>query len=212
MPRASSDYASLSLSTDLTQQPGGNDTSYCAVYNPSYVSLPTGNRPSPTHFHRAFYPEATDPYGCTALPSDTSVNQSLLLDRGNCTFYRKALLAQRANGTMLVVVYNETILDTVPSLDPENSSDSDLPAITIPVLFVSNDTGKKLKVREMSILAISVPFIGYLKKNYLICLKTMYFKALPPSLPPPPLLPTHTHTTVGYPYGTPSLLWTELLL
>jgi hypothetical protein len=48
---------------------------------------------------------------------------------------------------MLLVVYNESLVDFVPSLEVED--DSVNPSIHIPVLFISNITGEELKVRGL---------------------------------------------------------------
>ena len=53
-------------------------------------------------------------------------------------------MAQKVNASLLVVVYNDTTVDSVPSLNPEDPDD---PAITIPVLLVDNGSGEELKVR-----------------------------------------------------------------
>lgn len=143
--RNSGEYASLSLSTNVNREPVFVNESYCAVYNSFYVS------PAAIAQAGAFHPglwndsALLDPFGCTDVPAEFRRevnNHSVIVDRGNCTFYRKALVAQKVNASMLLVVYNETIT-SVPALEPED----DGPPISIPVLFVSRETGEKLKVK-----------------------------------------------------------------
>ena len=114
---------------------------YCAVYNPSYAPLPVGNDPSAGQFHEA----SLEDFGCTDFPAGLHENSSVIVDQGNCTVYHKALMAQRANASMLlVVVYNESVISPVPSLDPGNNKSD--PAIVIPVLYIGSDTGEMIKV------------------------------------------------------------------
>ena len=50
-----------------------------------------------------------DSDGCQAL-SVSALGQAVVAKRGNCTFYTKALNAQLANASSLVIIYNETDL------------------------------------------------------------------------------------------------------
>lgn len=50
-----------------------------------------------------------DSDGCQAL-SVSALGQAVVARRGNCTFYAKALNAQLANASFLVIIYNETDL------------------------------------------------------------------------------------------------------
>lgn len=120
--------------------------SYCAVYNSFYVSASAIRQAGV--FHPGFWNDSTlfDPLGCTNVPAEFQEmvdDHSLIVDRGNCSFYHKALVAQQVNASMLLVVYNETIT-SVPGLEPEDNG----PPISIPVLFVSKETGEELKVKE----------------------------------------------------------------
>ena len=62
-------------------------------------------------------------------------------------------MAQRVNASMLVVVYNESVVSSVPSLEMEGE---DGQPISIPVLLVSNGTGKEIKVRSDSRLHLAL--------------------------------------------------------
>ena len=115
---------------------------YCAVYNPSYAPLPVGNDPSAGQFHEA----SLEDFGCTDFPAGLHENSSVIVDRGNCNFYDKALMAQRANASMLLVVYNESMISSVPLLVPDNNQSESDPTIVIPVLFIGSDTGEMIKV------------------------------------------------------------------
>lgn len=141
-----SDYASLSLSPDKNQQPVAVDESYCALFNPTYTSLPTRARPDAKDFHRAFFLKNShqlDPFCCEDLPTSFQKELSVVADRGNCTFYRKALVAQRVNASLLVVVYDTDMVTLMPNLSRSVETD---PSISIPVLLVSNATGEEIIV------------------------------------------------------------------
>ncbi len=95
---------------------------------------------------------ATDPLGCEDI-AHLVPSLSLVVERGNCTFYHKALVAQQVNASLLVVIYNDTMVTSVPSLEAD--SDSGGQPISIPVLLVSNDTGEEIKVTEKFICSRS---------------------------------------------------------
>lgn len=124
--------------------------SFCAIYNPSYTSLPTRNQAEAGLYHPGALLRdynALDPLACANVTDDSMngllVNHSVIVERGQCDFYRKALNVQYWNASLLLVVYNDTESVVVPSLDHED----DGPPISIPVLLVSNETGEALKVR-----------------------------------------------------------------
>ena len=56
---------------------------------------------------RSLFPSDRD--GCSNL-SESAQDQAVVALRGNCTFYTKALNAQSANATFIVLVFNETDL------------------------------------------------------------------------------------------------------
>lgn len=162
--QARSRYASLalSLSADLGQRSFPVNESYCAIYNPSFSSLPTRSLADEGSFHQGYYlgdPSVplADPLGCADVPAEYRkevVNGTLIVDRGNCTFYRKALAAQGVNASLLLVVYNETMVTDLPDLEPEG----DGPLISIPVIFISNGTGEEIKVKQFP-RAICIQFV-----------------------------------------------------
>lgn len=147
--RNSGEYASLSLSKSINQERSVFvNESYCAIYNPSYSSIPTRKQADVELFHPGVYLNNSflHPLGCVDFPAKLVANHSVIVERGNCTFYKNALAAQQLNASLLLVVYNESMVTVVPGLDPVDNG----PTISIPILFVSNKTGEELKVRAGS--------------------------------------------------------------
>lgn len=76
------------------------------------------------------------------LPANFQKKLSLVAERGNCSFYDKALVAQKVNASLLLVVYDKAMVTSIPNLtSPEGD-----PAIDLPVLLISNTTGEEIKV------------------------------------------------------------------
>lgn len=135
------DYASLSLTTDISRQEPTINQSYCAIYNPTYTSI-SKSKPDASKFHQVLVLKDSKSFGCESV-SDLWSNLGVVVDRGNCTFYQKAFVAQTANASLLLVIYNETMVMTVPSLEMDEGA---VLPITIPVLLVGNETGEAIKV------------------------------------------------------------------
>lgn len=76
---------------------------------------------------------ATTNDGCTALAPGSMTGMAVLIRRGTCSFYVKALNAQNA-GAAAVVLYNNTAGRFSPTV-------AGSPAITIPVVAVSDTEG-----------------------------------------------------------------------
>ena len=111
---------------------------FCAIYNPVEVSI------SNTHLFvneiKAVQPPQ-DEFGCTGLPSHSLNGSALVVSRGNCTFVDKALVAQSAGADLLIVVYNELKVFTVPDLQVNETT-----SVIIPVMLISNISGENLSV------------------------------------------------------------------
>jgi minor extracellular serine protease Vpr len=75
--------------------------------------------------------------GCNALPDGSMNGMAVLIRRGTCGFYNKALNAQRA-GAAAVVLYNNQAGFVTPSLVPVAP---DTTPITIPVVMASSTDG-----------------------------------------------------------------------
>jgi hypothetical protein len=78
--------------------------------------------------------------GCTAL-TNTVTGRVVVVDRGNCTFKRKALNIQNAGGIAMVLVNNQ------PSLSPPSMGEDSMimTPITIPSLSVTDAEGVAIK-------------------------------------------------------------------
>ncbi|WP_102125861.1 S8 family serine peptidase [Deinococcus planocerae] len=74
--------------------------------------------------------------GCAALPANSLRGQAVLIRRGTCSFYIKAYNAQQA-GAAAVVLYNN-------AAGPLAASVTGTPAVTIPVVGISDTDGKAL--------------------------------------------------------------------
>ncbi|MEW8979011.1 MAG: S8 family serine peptidase [Symbiobacterium sp.] len=76
---------------------------------------------------------------CAPVPAGSFEGQAVLVQRGTCTFYEKALNAQNA-GAAAVILYN----NTSGRVNPTVAGDE---AITIPVVAITQDDG--LMIREL---------------------------------------------------------------
>ncbi|HVG25271.1 MAG TPA: PA domain-containing protein [Thermoanaerobaculia bacterium] len=88
-------------------------------------------------------PTALD--GCTAYDNASAVaGKVALVDRGTCTFVQKALMAQAAGATGLVIVDNRKEANCVNN--PPGMSGNE-PQIRIPVMSVTQDDGNELRAK-----------------------------------------------------------------
>ena len=133
----SADYAVLAASSG-----SGEWEEFCGIYNSDFTQVPVASDPSVGDKLEAVYPDE-DVLGCTDLsPNDTTFDKALIFRRGSCTFVQKALVAQSAGARLLLVVYNESQVWTVPDLQVNKSET----AVNISVLLISNVTGENLIV------------------------------------------------------------------
>ena len=133
----SADYAVLAASSG-----SGEWEEFCGIYNSDFTQVPVASDPSVGDKLEAVYPDE-DVLGCTDLsPNDTAIDKALIFRQGNCTFVQKALVAQSASARLLLVVYNESQVWTVPDLQVNKSET----AVNISVLLISNVTGENLIV------------------------------------------------------------------
>lgn len=132
-PISCADWASLAVYTD-----SGPSSEFCAIYNPADVSVT--NTPLFSHDLEAVQPPQ-DVFGCVGLSSHNLSSIASVTSRGNCTFVEKALVAESAGADLLVVVYNESKVLTVPDLQVQRSE-----SVNITVLLISNISGQKLTV------------------------------------------------------------------
>ncbi len=133
----SADYAVLATSTDSSEW-----TEFCSIYNSDSTQVPVANAPVVGNKLQAVYSDE-DIFGCTDLsPTDIDVDKALIVNRGNCTFVQKALVAQSAGARLLMVVYNESQVWTVPDLQVDKNETP----VNIPVLLISNVTGENIMV------------------------------------------------------------------
>jgi minor extracellular serine protease Vpr len=85
---------------------------------------------------------------CTALPAGSLSGKAVLIRRGTCTFHQKSLNAQNA-GAIAVVLYNNAAGLFSPTV-------AGTPAITIPVVAVSDTSGVNLSGRIPTALTSTV--------------------------------------------------------
>jgi subtilisin family serine protease len=81
--------------------------------------------------------------GCTQLPAGTLAGKMVLIRRGTCGFYNKALYAQRA-GAAGVVLYNNAVGSVNPTVAPVAPETE---VITIPVVMISMAQGNLIDSR-----------------------------------------------------------------
>lgn len=88
-------------------------------------------------------PSATD--GCTPYDNAADVAGKIsLVDRGSCTFVQKALMAQAAGATGLVIADNRkeaSCVNVPPAMSGSN------PLVLIPVMSVTQDDGAELRAQ-----------------------------------------------------------------
>ncbi|HEX7351766.1 S8 family serine peptidase [Brachybacterium sp.] len=84
-------------------------------------------------------PGTPEAQGCTAsaVPAATGPGQALLIERGVCSFYEKALAGQEA-GYDAVILYNNAPGSVNPTVEGD-------PAITVPVVMISQADGLALQ-------------------------------------------------------------------
>ncbi|MFK4706438.1 minor extracellular serine protease Vpr [Roseateles asaccharophilus] len=127
---ASFDNGQTSFNVNGT--PYGYNPSTASPLPPTSGSLPmarTGATNQPTL-------PTTAPDGCTALPAGSLAGMAVLIRRGSCGFYDKALVAQNA-GAAAVVIYNH-------SAGAINATVAGAVPITIPVVGITAAQGTVL--------------------------------------------------------------------
>ena len=75
--------------------------------------------------------------GCSALPAGSLTGKAVLIRRGTCSFYIKAMNARNA-GAAAVVLYNNSVGRFNPTVAPPTPAD---PPVTIPVVAISDAEG-----------------------------------------------------------------------
>jgi minor extracellular serine protease Vpr len=105
-------------------QAGGGGTA------PTTGSLPMSRTGTPTTTNDA----------CAALPAGSLTGTAVLIRRGTCGFYNKAINAQNA-GAAAVVLYNNAAGVLSPTVAVPAGSPPGTPAVTIPVVMVSAVAG-----------------------------------------------------------------------
>lgn len=87
--------------------------------------------------------------GCTAYENASEVAGKIaLVDRGTCTFVQKALMAQAAGATGLIVVDNRKTTCLPPGMSGNN------PAVRIPVVSLPQDQGIALRNQTTPVTAL----------------------------------------------------------
>ena len=89
--------------------------------------------------------ETGDGEACTGLDLGGVNGGAVVISRGTCAFYVKAINAQRA-GADYVIIYNQAGLDDLRSMVCSSVACQEIASkITIPVLFIPYEAGKDLK-------------------------------------------------------------------
>jgi subtilisin family serine protease len=130
-------YDNAQLSFTVSGTPYGFNPASNSPLPPTSGSLPmgrtwTGAAPSPATSTTAV-PTAD---GCNALPAGSFAGQAVLIRRGTCSFYQKALNAQNAGAAAVVLYNNQT--------GAINATVAGSPAITIPVVGITAAQGVTL--------------------------------------------------------------------
>jgi len=135
---------------------GGSDTELFPGMFSQFSAAVTPSGPVPVWV-------PSDPFGCTEYqkPAVLTGAAVALVRRGaNCTFYHKAVQAQRAGADGVVIMSNSSQLQVMVSDDKNKSSTN----INIMVIEVTNQTGDKLVTAEKN--EVMLTFEVY-KRNWL---------------------------------------------
>ncbi|XP_057446400.1 signal peptide peptidase-like 2 isoform X2 [Lotus japonicus] len=93
----------------------------------------------------------SDPRDCCSPPKNKIVGDVIMVDRGNCTFTKKANTAQNANASAILIINNQKELYKMVC-DPD---ETDL-NIHIPAIMLPQDAGTRLEEMLMSTSSVSV--------------------------------------------------------
>lgn len=93
----------------------------------------------------------SDPRDCCSPPMNKIVGDVIMVDRGNCTFTKKANSAQNANASAILIINNQKELYKMVC-DPD---ETDL-SIHIPAVMLPRDAGTKLENMLKSTSSVSV--------------------------------------------------------
>ncbi|KAK2367164.1 signal peptide peptidase [Trifolium repens] len=93
----------------------------------------------------------SDPRDCCSPPMNKIVGDVIMVDRGNCTFTKKANSAQNANASAILIINNQKELYKMVC-DPD---ETDL-NIHIPAVMLPQDAGTRLETMLMSTSSVSV--------------------------------------------------------
>lgn len=93
----------------------------------------------------------SDPRDCCSPPTNKIVGDVIMVDRGNCTFTKKANSAQNANASAILIINNQKELYKMVC-DPD---ETDL-SIHIPAVMLPRDAGTKLENMLKSTSSVSV--------------------------------------------------------
>jgi len=148
------EFALLPIATSLPDTSNGSEAvsvnhTFCAVFNPKYAALSSQSYPQADTFHHVIYlnDSAESRLGCSfpADPNPSLRDAAVVVDRGNCSFYRKALVAQEQGAAFLVVAFNRSSFNGLPHLAAADRKQTD-PSILIPVFYLQHGTARLFKV------------------------------------------------------------------
>ncbi|XP_019423293.1 PREDICTED: signal peptide peptidase-like 2 [Lupinus angustifolius] len=93
----------------------------------------------------------SDPRNCCSPPKKKIVGDVIMVDRGNCTFLKKARTAQAANASAILIINNQKELYKMVCDPDETDLNIHIPAVMLPL-----DAGTRLEKMLMSTSSVSV--------------------------------------------------------
>ncbi|XP_014521055.1 signal peptide peptidase-like 2 [Vigna radiata var. radiata] len=93
----------------------------------------------------------SDPRDCCSPPKNKIVGDVIMVDRGNCTFTRKANTAQNANASAILIINNQKELYKMVCDPDETDLNIHIPAVMLPL-----DAGARLEKMLTSTSSVSV--------------------------------------------------------
>ncbi|RDX95778.1 Signal peptide peptidase-like 2 [Mucuna pruriens] len=100
----------------------------------------------------------SDPRDCCSPPKNKIVGDVIMVDRGNCRFTEKAITAQNANASAILIINNQKELYKMVCEPDENVSNIHIPAVMLP-----RDAGTRLENMLTTTSSVSVQLYSPLR-------------------------------------------------
>eukprot|EP01130_Rhizamoeba_saxonica_P018813 TRINITY_DN9557_c0_g1_i1.p1 TRINITY_DN9557_c0_g1~~TRINITY_DN9557_c0_g1_i1.p1 ORF type:complete len:504 (-),score=62.78 TRINITY_DN9557_c0_g1_i1:36-1547(-) len=137
----------------------GKLTSFCASYNYDSSALPNK---MPSTATQLVYSIPSD--GCTIDNKNNYTGSFVLINRGNCSFYEKAIIAQNLGAFGVIIINNSS------DIFPPQGNETEFSNINIPVAMLSNGDAKTLRELNINQGILYAPVTGMMDPNIFVTL------------------------------------------